>query len=145
MNNTQQTEAVTARTRSGSGRWLLMDKLGPVGALIAAAAAPCCFPLLATAGAALGLGALHSLRGYVSYTIQAMVILSVFGSLAACRRHRQRGPLAVGVAAAVLVFFAYYAYYHVALIYAGLLALVVAAIWNAIAQRRFAACCRETP
>ena len=122
-------------------RWLVLDKLGAVGAFLAAAAAPCCFPLLAALGAALGLGAFQSLRGYMDYTIQAMAFLALLGDVLAYRQHRQREPLATGVAAAGVIFVAYYGYYHVALVYFGLLGLSVAAVWNVIARRRYAACC----
>ena len=126
-----------------SGRWLLLDKLGALGAFLAAAAAPCCFPLLAAVGAALGLGSLQSLRGYMDHAIQAMVLLALAGDFIAYRKHRQRLPLVVGITAAGVVFFAYYGYYHVALVYVGLLGLLVAAVGNMIAQRRCARCCAE--
>jgi rhodanese-related sulfurtransferase len=41
-----------------------LDKLGAVGAFLAAASAPYCFPLFATVGVALGLGALQLRSGY---------------------------------------------------------------------------------
>lgn len=131
----------TGRNSGRSDCWLLLDKLGAIGAFLAAAAAPCCFPLLAAVGAALGLGTLQSLRGYMDYAIQVMVLLALAGNVLACRQHHQRGPLLVGIAAAAVVFFAYYGYYHVALVYSGLLSLGVAAVWNVIAKRRCAACC----
>ena len=56
-----------------------LDKLGAVGAFLAAAAAPCCFPLLAAVGAALGLGALQAWRGYMDYVIQGFVLVSGVG------------------------------------------------------------------
>src|SRR6266536_6314970 len=94
-----------------SGRWLLLDKLGVLGAFLAAAAAPCCFPLLAAVGAALGLGALQSWRGYMDYAIQGFVLISAVGGVFAFRQHRQAWPLGVGLTSAVLVFFAFYASY----------------------------------
>ena len=87
-----------------SDRWLLLDKLGALGAFLAAAAAPCCFPLLAAVGAALGLGSLQSLRGYMDHAIQAMVLLALAGDFIAYRKHRQRLPLIVGITAACVVF-----------------------------------------
>jgi mercuric ion transport protein len=123
------------------GRWLLLDKLGAIGALLAASAVPCCFPLLAAVGATLGLGALQSLRGYMDYAIQAMVALALVGNVMAYRQHRRLGPLVLELTATAFVFFAYYGYYHVLLIYAGLLALAAAAVWNVIAKRRCPGCC----
>jgi hypothetical protein len=119
-----------------------LDKLGAVGAFLAAAAAPCCFPLLAAVGAALGLGALQSWRGYMDYAIQVFVGLSVAGGVFGFRQHRQAGPLAAGLMSAALVLFAFHIRYHVALIYAGLAGLAMAAVWNVIARRQANSCCR---
>ena len=126
------------------GRWLVLDKFGAIGAILTAATAPCCFPLVAAVGAALGLGALQSVRSYVDYAMQAMVTLALVGNILAWRQHRQRGPMLAGSIAAATVFFAYHGYYHVALIYAGLIGLTLAAMWNAVAKRRtLRSCCGE--
>lgn len=61
--------------------------------VLAAAAAPSCFPLLATAGAGLGLAAFPSVRGYIDYAIQAMALLALMGNVLAYRQHRRRAPL----------------------------------------------------
>jgi hypothetical protein len=53
------------------------------------------------------LGALQSVRGYVDYAIQAMVLLSLLGHFIAHRQHHQRAPLVIGFAAAGVVFVAY--------------------------------------
>ena len=87
-----QNQAMSQTEARKAGRWLVLDKLGAVGAFLAAAAAPCCFPLLAAVGAALGLGAFQSLRGYMDYAIQAMafcpfwVICSPTDNTASARR-----------------------------------------------------------
>jgi len=119
----------------------VLDKLGAVGALLAAAAAPCCFPLLAASGAALGLGALQSWRGYMGYAIQGFVGISVLGGVCAFRQHRQVWPLGITLASAAAVFFAFYVSYQVALIYGGLTGLAVSAVGNIIAKRRASGCC----
>ena len=119
-----------------------LDKFGAVGAFLAAAAAPCCFPLLAAVGATLGLGALQSWRGYMDYAIQGFVLISAVGSVFAFRQHRQAWPLGIGLMSAAAIFFAFYASYHVALIYAGMAGLAVASIWNVVAKRQASSCCR---
>lgn len=111
-----------------------LDKFGAMGAFFAAAAAPCCFPLLATLGAALGLGALQAWRGYMDYAIQGFVIISVVGNVLAFRQHRHVWLLAVGLASAATIFSAFYISYHVALIYAGLVSLVAVSVWNSVAK-----------
>lgn len=119
-----------------------LDKFGAAGAFLAAAAAPCCFPLLAAVGGALGLSALQAWRDYMDYAIQVFVIISALGGVFAFREHRQAWPLAVGLASAAVVFFAFYVSYQVALIYGGLAGLAVAAGGNIVAMRRASACCR---
>lgn len=126
----------------GARAFLALDKLGAVGALVAAAAAPCCFPLLATVGAVLGLGALQGWRGYSGYAIQGFALLSAAGNAVAFRRHRRVWPLAVSLASVVLVFFAYYISFHVFLVYAGLLGLAVSALGNFTTARGRKACSR---
>jgi MerC mercury resistance protein len=128
--------------RMNSSRALsALDKFGAVGAFLAAATAPCCFPLLGTVSAALGLSALQSWRGYMDYAIQGFVALSVFGGFFAFRQHRQAWPLMVGLASGGVLLFAFYVSYHVPFIYGGLAGLAVAAVWNVIAKRRTSACC----
>lgn len=120
-----------------------LDKFGAVGALLAAAAAPCCFPLLAALGAALGLGALQAWRGYMDYAIQVFVLISAVGSAFAFRQHRRAWPLGIGLMSAAMVFFAFYASYHVEFIYAGLFGLAVSAVWNIVAKRQASSCCQR--
>src|SRR5262245_56213279 len=122
--------------------WHVLDKIGAVGGILAAAAAPCCFPLFAAVGAALGLSAFQSLRGSVDYAIQAMVILALIGDALAYRQHGRVAPLVLALLSAGIVFFAYHIHYRVALVYVGLFGLPVAAVWNIRAKRQ-RACCRK--
>lgn len=119
---------------------LFLDKIGSVGAVLAAAAAPCCFPLLAAVGSALGLGVLQPYKGYSAYVIQGLVLLALIGNVIAYRQHRKKFPFTLGVASPALVFFAYYVSYSTALIYAALAGLTVTAIWNFIESRRLSRC-----
>ena len=126
-----------------SGTLNVLDKFGAAGALLAAAAAPCCFPLLAVIGAALGLGAFQSWRGYMDYAIQGFALISAAGTLFSFRQHRRAWPLSIGLAGAGLVFFAYYAFYHVGFIYAGLAGLATSSAWSFFATRQKISCCRK--
>jgi hypothetical protein len=63
-----------------------LDGIGSVGALFAAIAAPCCFPLFAGAIAAVGLGALGKFEGFALYALQGFALLSLFGF--GVRQHR---------------------------------------------------------
>ncbi len=125
-----------------SSKLSVLDKLGAAGAVLAAAAAPCCFPLLGAAGAALGLGALQSYRGYMGYVIQAFVLVSAAGNVFAFRGHRQVWPLGIALASTAAVFYAYYISYQTALVSAGLIGLALAAGWNLVAKRASKSCRR---
>ena len=123
------------------GVWLMFDKLGAVGVILAAVASPCCFPLLATIGGALGLGSVSFLRGNAPVLIQTMTVLAFLGHIIAYRQHRKRGPLLTSTVSVGLVLVAYYLTYHVVLIYAALVGLTIAAVWNLVISRRARACC----
>src|SRR5258706_16387951 len=99
------------------GRWFALDKLGAIGAFLAAAAAPCCFPLFAIIAGALGLGSVQFLRGNAPVLIQAMTALAFVGQIAAYRQHRRKGPSLTSAASVGLVLVAYFLSYHVLLIY----------------------------
>jgi hypothetical protein len=120
-----------------------LDKFGAAGTILAAAAAPCCFPLFAAIGAALGMTALQSWRGYMDYAIQGFALISVIGNVFAFRQHRKIGPLVVALASAALIFFAFYVNYYVAFIYAGMGGLAVAVVWNIIAIRQGGSRCKR--
>ena len=125
--------------------YLTLDKIGAVGAVLAAAAAPCCFPLLAAIGSVLGLSVLNPFVGYMAYVMQALVLLSLAGNYFAWRRHKKWMPLAVSGVGTVLVFLGYYSSLRAELVYVGLGALVMAAILNVFAARSSAACCASKP
>ncbi len=138
MSDTQTTSQQSNRT----GRvWLMFDKLGAVGAVLSAVAAPCCFPIFATLGGAVGLGSVPFLRYNAPLLIQAMTALGFFGQIASYRQHRKKGPLLISAASVGLVAVAYFLNYHVFLIYAALTCLTLAAVWNVMNSRRARPCC----
>lgn len=108
----------------------MLDRIGSIGALIAAIAAPCCFPLFAAAGTALGLGALGQYEGVVLYLFQAFALLSFVGLIVAFRQHRNLAPMIVGFASIVALAYHFYVSYSLALLYAGLFGLLAATFWN---------------
>lgn len=121
--------------------WLIFDKLGAVGAVLSAVAAPCCFPLFAAIGGALGLGSVPFLRGNAPILIEVMTALALFGQVASYRQHQKKGPLLLGGVSAGLVAFAYFLNYHVWLVYAALAGLTIAAVWNVVNSHRVHRCC----
>lgn len=119
-----------------------LDKAGALGAMFAAlaAATPCCLPLLATAGGALGLGFLAPYQTALSGIFQGFALLAVSGVFIAYRRHGQILPLllAFGAAAAILAY--YHAFRSPALLYTGIGVLVLASAVNHLAARRCNLC-----
>lgn len=109
-----------------------LDKAGAVGAALAAAAAPCCFPLFASVGAALGLSFLERFESLVMYAIQACVLVSLLGAVFAYRRHRRIEPLALAVVSTMIVLAFYYGPAGTGWFYAGLAGLTISGIWSSL-------------
>lgn len=121
----------------------VLDKIGSVGALIAGAAVPCCFPFLSLIGSILGLSFLAPYEAYVLYAMQLLVVLALIGSVIAYRGHRKILPLVLGVLSTVAVLFSLNTDMSVKVLYPGLVGLLVAAIWNSIESKRCVDVCKE--
>jgi hypothetical protein len=122
---------------------LHLDMVGAGGTLFGAlAAAPaCCLPLLSAVGASLGLGALApSFQGTLVYVLEVFVALAVVGAFIGFRAHRKWGPLAVAVASAAGIFYAFNVEPSQVLVFSSLGGLVAAAVWNTVEGRKCAAC-----
>jgi hypothetical protein len=78
-----------------------LDGIGSVGALFAAIAAPCCFPLFAGAIAAVGPDALVKFEGFVLCALPGFALLSLFGLAPGVRQHRSPWPFVLGVTSVV--------------------------------------------
>ena len=120
----------------------ILDKLGSVGAVVAGAAVPCCFPFLSLIGGILGLSFLAPYESYVMYAIQALVLLALVGSIIAYRGHRKIIPLILSVASTAAVLFAVNTNMNIYLIYGGMIGLIIVAIWNSIEAKRCADACK---
>jgi mercuric ion transport protein len=110
-----------------------LEKVGSVGAVLAAAACPICFPKLALIGAFFGLGALSAFEYQFLIAAQALVGLAVVGHALSYLRHRNRWLLASALLGAAAVFGGLYVVGSELLVYAGLAALVVASsvdLWH---------------
>jgi hypothetical protein len=121
-------------------RLSVFDKLGPMGAFVAAMGCPACFPLLAATGSALGLGVLRPYEGWVMYVFQGLVVVSLLGNIASFLNHRKVIPLIVGLISPILIFYVFYIYFNQTLLYLGLFGLLTTAILNYLAKRRCKAC-----
>jgi hypothetical protein len=108
----------------------LLDRIGSAGALVAAMAAPCCFPLFAAVGAAAGLSALERYEGVILLTFQGFALLTLAGLALSFRRNRNFGPLIIGVMSCAALAIHFYRSFSLALLYSGLFGLIAATVWN---------------
>ena len=103
-----------------------LEKLGSVGAVIAAAACPVCFPKLALIGALFGLGALQAYELQLFIAAQALVVIALVGHALAYLRHRKNWLLGLAIASGAGVFSGIYLVGSEALAYAGFAGLIAA-------------------
>lgn len=120
----------------------VLDKVGSIGALLAGAAVPCCFPFLSLIGSILGLSFLAPYKAYVLYAMQLLVVLALVGSIIAYRGHRKILPFTLGFLSTLTVLYSLNTSMDVRILYPGLAGLVVAAIWNSIEVKLCANVCK---
>lgn len=121
----------------------ILDKVGSVGAVVAGAAVPCCFPFLSLIGGILGLSFLAPYESYVMYAMQALVLLALIGSVIAYRAHRKIMPLLLSILSTVAVLYAVNTDLNIYFIYGGMVGLIVVAIWNSIEAKHCADACKQ--
>ena len=112
-----------------------LDRVGSIGALLAAIAAPCCFPLFAVVGTAAGLGALGQYEGVILDVFQGFALLTLAGLALSFRRHRDPAPLVVGTLGCLNLAYHFYWESSLAALYGGLVGLIVASFWNYVSTR----------
>ena len=114
----------------------LLDRIGSVGVLLAAIAAPCCFPLFAAIGTAAGLGALGQYEGVILYIFQGFAVLTLAGLALSVRRRGDFGPVIVGALSCVALAYHFYVKFSLPALYSGLFGLIAATVWNYLSARR---------
>lgn len=120
----------------------VLDKIGSIGAVLAGASVPCCFPFLSLIGSILGLSFLAPYQAYVLYAMQLLVILALIGSVIAYRGHRKILPLLLGIVSTGAVLYSLNTNMNVTILYSGLAGLIVVAVWNSIEAKRCAHACK---
>ncbi len=115
---------------------LKFDKFGSVGAIVAAAACPICFPKLALIGAWIGLGALVQYEFYFLVAAQLLVLISLVGAILAFRNHGNLKILIFAIACVMLFFISLYLIVNEYLSYLALAGLVASFIWQLVAEKR---------
>ena len=113
-----------------------LDRIGSIGALIAAIAAPCCFPLFAAVGTAMGLGALGQYEGVILYIFQGFAAVTLLGLLLSFIKHRNVGPFLLGTSACILLGYHFYKSFSLSALYGGLFALIGATVLNYLITKR---------
>ena len=125
------------RLRVYAAQVVSIDRIGSVGALLAAIAAPCCFPLFAAVGTAAGLGALGQYEGVILYIFQGFALLTLAGLALSFRRHRDPAPLIVGaLGCANLAYHFYLRGFSSRALRRLFLGLIAASIWNYLRTKR---------
>jgi hypothetical protein len=119
-----------------------LEKLGTVGTffMALATALPCCLPLLATTGAALGLSIFQPYQDYLNYLLQGFVILTLVGHFKAYAKHHNHWILSLSIISAVGIFIGYNFVYSASIIYPSLLGLFISAVWHYFITRNNKGC-----
>lgn len=120
----------------------ILDKVGSVGAVIAGAAVPCCFPFLSLIGSILGLSFLAPYEAYVMYAMQVLVVAALVGTVIAYHSHRKILPLLLGIVSTGAVLYAMNTNLNLYFLYSGLGGLLIVAVWNSIEAKRCAEACK---
>jgi mercuric ion transport protein len=107
-----------------------LEKVGSIGAVVAAAACPVCFPKLALLGGLLGLGAFSAYEAQLFIAAQVLVLVALAGHGLAYRQHRNAWPLGTAVLCALAVFAGLYIFGSEWVVYAGFAGLVAASTFD---------------
>jgi len=119
-----------------------IDRIGSLGTLMTAMACPVCWPLFATVGSLLGLGALAPWEGIMmSYVFPPFVIMSLIGTYLSYRNHHQSFPLICGLISGILILFGFYVSWQLTLMYVGIFGLVISSVFSYLANRKQAKIC----
>ena len=120
-----------------------LDKFGIFGLFLTALFSPCCFPLFAFAGSALGLGTFEHFGELGIWMFQSLVFVTIAGLYLSYRNHRCKYPLIVALACGILIFYAFYAEhtnYETEFLYLGMFGMLIATLWNFKRNKMHRAC-----
>ncbi len=118
----------------------VLEKLPSVGAIIAAAGCPVCFPGLAAFGSVFGLGALAAYESQFIILTQVFIALSVVFAVVSYRRTHYKPSFFIAIFSGILFFFAWHAIGNTPLIYLGMGGIFVTAIWNIYLDKQTKSC-----
>ena len=113
-----------------------IEKIPSIGAIIAAAGCPICFPALAAVGSVFGLGALAAYESQFLIITQIFAALSVLFAVISFRRTGHKLSLSIALISGALFFGSWYLFFSQAVIYIALAGIFVTAIWNTVLEKR---------
>jgi len=113
-----------------------IEKIPSIGAIIAAAGCPICFPALAAIGSVFGLGSLAAYESQFLIITQIFFVLSVLFAVISFRRSGHKLSLSIALISGALFFGSWHLYFNQALIYIALAGIFVTAIWNTVLEKR---------
>lgn len=113
-----------------------LEKIGSFGSIVAAAACPACFPQLAAFGMLVGLGALGAYESEIFLATQILVVVAIVGHALAYARQRRLALLLLGAGGGILFFAGMYLVRSEIVVYAGLLAMLVASVSDLLRRQR---------
>jgi len=122
-----------------------LDKFGAAGVFLTALVSPCCFPIIAFAATAFGLGSFELFGGWTMWIFQVMALISIIGLFISYLQHRCMYPLITAVISGALIIYGYHVdtsdnWIH--FLYAGMIGLLAATIWN-YQRNRLHSCCNS--
>lgn len=113
-----------------------LEKVPSIGAIVAAAGCPICFPALAAVGSVFGLGALAAYESQFLIITQVFVLLSLLFAVVSFRRTGYMLTLVISLLSGALFFGSWYVYWDPVIVYVALAGIFIAAIWNTILEKR---------
>ena len=118
----------------------VIEKIAPIGSLIAAAGCPVCFPALAGLGSALGLGLFARFESQFLILMQMLIIVSLFLAFVSYKRTHNKISLAFAVLSGGILFVSWYVYYVAIIYYMGMFGLIITAGWNFWLESKLSTC-----
>ncbi len=115
----------------------LVEKVGSVGALVAAMGCAACFPALASLGASIGLGFLSAYEGvFINKLLPLFALIVLFSNLFAWVSHRNYIRLIWGLLGPLMVLATLYLFWtdnwSTYMFYAGLVLMIAVSIWDIV-------------
>ncbi len=115
----------------------LVEKIGSVGALVAAMGCAACFPALASLGAAIGLGFLSAYEGvFINKLLPLFALIVLISNLVAWVSHRNHIRMLWGLLGPLMVLATLYLFWtdnwSTYMFYTGLVFMLAISIWDVV-------------